>query len=128
MADTTYNPQQPSNLNSTGSNQTTRFFNNFFTPNFTVNSNTNDAIVSYFEGQTGNLESARLLAQAVIDTAQTQRQNPMDVLSEFQKLENYQLTPFLALYLNNSRVPTSYLGVNNVVKSNPLASRLVVNV
>ena len=126
MSDTTYNPQQPSNLNTTGTNQTTRYFNNFFTLTFTVSSNVNDAIVSYFQEQTGNLESAQLLAQAVIDTAQAQREDPMSVLTQFQQLQNNELSPFLALYLNTSRVPTSFLGIQNTPKTSPYVSRTIL--
>ena len=126
MADTTYNPQQPSNLNTSGTNQTTRYFNNFFTPSFTVSSNVNDAILSYFEEQTGSTESAKLLAQAVIDTAQAQREDPMMVLSQFQQLQNNELSPFLALYLNSSRVNTSFLGIKNQPKTNTYVSRTIL--
>jgi len=126
MSDTTYNPQQPSNLNSSGTNSTTRYFNNFFTPTYTVSSNVNDAIVSYFQEQTGNLESAQLLAQAVIDTAQAQREDPMSVLTQFQQLQNNELSPFLALYLNTSRVPTSFLGIQNTPKTSPYVSRTIL--
>lgn len=126
MADTTYNPQQPSNLNTSGTNNTTRYFNNFFVPSFTVSSNTNDAIVSYFEEQTGSLESAQLLAQAVIDTAQAQREDPLSVLDQFQKLTANELSPFLALYLNTSRVPTSFLGIQNVPKTSVYVTRSIL--
>lgn len=126
MADTTYNPQQPSNLDSTGTNKTTRYFNNYFTPTNTVSSNVNDAITSYFEEQTGNLESAKLLAQAVIDTAYAQREDPMSVLTQFQQLSNNELSPFLALYLNTTRVPTSFLGIQNTTKTSPYISRNIL--
>jgi hypothetical protein len=126
MADTNYNPQQPSNLNTSGTNNTTRYFNNFFVPSFTVSSNTNDAIVSYFEEQTGSLESAQLLAQAVIDTAQAQREDPLSVLDQFQKLTANELSPFLALYLNTSRVPTSFLGIQNVPKTSVYVTRSIL--
>jgi len=126
MADTTYNPQQPSNLNSTGSNQTTRFFNNFFIPQNTVSSNTNDALLSFFEQQTGNIESAKILAQAVIDTAFAQREDPLSVLDQFQKLSNNELSAFLALYLNTSRVPTSFLGIQNTPRTSPYVTRTIL--
>ena len=113
MADINYNPQQPSNLNSSGTNKTTRYFNNFFIPDYTVSQNTNDAIVSFFQQQSNNLESAKLLAQAVIDTAQAQREDPMAVLSQFQNLPDGELSALLALYLNSSRVNTSLLGIKN---------------
>jgi hypothetical protein len=123
---TTYNPQQPSNLNSSGTNSTTRFFNNYFIPNYTVSQNTNDAILSYFEQQTGNLESAKLLAQAVIDTAQSQRANPLEVLAEFQKLPQGELNTVLALYLNTGRVNTSLLGIKNTPKTSSYVTRTII--
>lgn len=123
---TTYNPQQPSNLNSSGSNESTRYFNNFFTPAYTVSANTNDALLGYFEQQTGNIESAKLLAQAVIDTSQAQRQDPMAVLDEFQKLSQGELNAVLALYLNTSRVNTSLLGIKNVPTPNPFVARTIL--
>jgi hypothetical protein len=126
MADTTYNPQQPSNLNTTATNQTTRYFNNFFLPQNTVSSNTNDAIVSFFEQQSGNAESARLLAQAVIDTAFAQREDPLDVLDQFRNLTNNELNAFLALYLNTSRVPTSFLGLQSTARTSPYVSRTIL--
>lgn len=126
MADTTYNPQQPSNLDSSGSNQTTRFFNNFFTPQYTVSSNVNDALLSYFEQQTNNTDSARLLAQAVIDTARAQREDPLRVLDQFEKLTDGELSAFLALYLNTSRISTSYLGVQATARTSPLVTRTIL--
>jgi len=126
LPDIIYDPQQPSNLNSTGTNKTTRYFNNYFTPKYTVSANTNDAILSYFQQQTGNLESAKLLAQAVIDTAQAQRENPLNVLAAFQKLPSGELSAILALYLNTSRVNTSLLGIKNTPKANPFITRTLI--
>ena len=123
---TTYNPQQPTNLNSSGTNSTTRYFNNYFIPSYTVSQNTNDSILSYFEEQTGNVESAKLLAQAVIDTAQSQRADPLEVLAEFQKLPQGQLNTVLALYLNTGRVNTSLLGIKNTPQTSSYVSRTII--
>jgi len=120
------NPQQPSNLNSSGTNNTTRFFNNYFIPAYTVSSNTNDAIVSYFQQQTGSLESAKLLAQTVINTAQAQRTDPLSILNEFQKLSDNQINALLALYLNSSRINTSLLGVKNKPRPNQFITRTIL--
>ena len=128
MSDTNieYNPQQPSNLNSSGTNKTTRYFNNFFTPKLTVSQNQNDAIVSWFEQQTNDIESAKLLAQSVIDTAQAQREDPMTVLSTFQNLPVGDISAILALYLNSSRIPTSLLGIKNLPKPNIFVLRTIL--
>jgi hypothetical protein len=67
-----------------------------------------------------------LLAQAVIDTAQAQREDPLSVLDQFQKLTANELSPFLALYLNTSRVPTSFLGIQNVPKTSVYVTRSIL--
>jgi hypothetical protein len=120
------NPLQPGNLNNTGATNTTKFFNNFFTPDYAVSSNTNDAIVSYFEQQTGSLDSAKLLAQTVINTAQAQREDPLVILSEFQKLPNDQVNAILTLYLNSTRVNTSLLAIKNKPRPNPFITRTIL--
>jgi len=120
------NPQQPSNLNSSGTNNTTRFFNNYFTPVYSVSSDINDAIVSYFQQQTGSLESAKLLAQTVINTAQAQRTDPLAILNEFQKLPTTQVNAILALYLNSTRINTSLLGIKTTPKSNQYITRTIL--
>lgn len=116
----------PSNIGSSGANKTTNYFNNYFTSATEISQNVNDAILSYFEQQTGNIESAKLLVQAVIDTAKAQREDPMTVLAAFQNLEATELSSILALYLNVSRVNTSFLGTRNVSRPNPFVTRTIV--
>lgn len=121
----TTNNQQPSNLNTNASNKTTTFFNNFFTPDYTVSENTNDAILSYFQTQTGDKQSAALLAQAVINTAQQQREDPLLILDQFKQLPQGEVNAILALYLNTTRVSTSLLGVKNIPTPNKFVSRTI---
>ena len=84
--DTAYNPSQPSNLTKAVGNNTTRFFNNFFVTADSVSVQANDAIVSYFEQQTGDRESAKIMAQAVLNTATQQGDDPLKVLDEFRSM------------------------------------------
>jgi hypothetical protein len=116
---------QPSNLNSTGANKTTSYFSNYYNATDGISENINDAIYSYFEQQTQNKESARLLVQAVIDTAKAQREDPMKVLTAFQAMPSQELNTVLALYLNLSRVNTSYLGVKNPPSTNLYVARSI---
>lgn len=122
-----FNPQQPSNLNSSGSNNTTNYFNNLYSNKTGISTGINDSVVSFFEQQTGSTESAKLLAQAVIDTAKANNEDPLVVLSQFQKLETGQLNVILSLYLNTSRVNTSLLGITNVPKSGEFVTRTIIN-
>ena len=123
---TEFNPQQASNLNSTGANKTTAYFNNFYTPRTGISPNVNDAILSYFQQQTGNLESAKILVQTIIDTAQAQRENPIKVLEQFQKVPVGDLNGTLALYLNSTRVNTSLLGIKLAPKTNRFVQRTIL--
>lgn len=122
----TYDPTQPSNLNTTGLDKTNTFFNNFFEPVYTVSVGTNDALLSYFEEVTGDTESAKLLAQTVINTAQQNREDPLLLLDQFKKLPLGDLTNMLALYLNTSRVPTSLLGIVNTPQPNKYVARTII--
>lgn len=123
---TTYNPNQPSNLDTTGYDAGNKFFNNYFDVDYTVSIETNDAILSWFETVTGDAESARLLSATVINTAQKNREDPLVVLDQFRALPIGDLNAVLALYLNASRVPTSFLGVVNTPTPNKYVSRTVV--
>jgi len=107
-------------------NPTTRFFNNIYNPVVGVSQNINDAIYSYFEQYTQNKDSAKILTQVVISTAQEQNLDPLVVLTDFQKLDNNELNAYLALFLNLSRVPTSLLGVKVPPVTNPYISRSIL--
>jgi hypothetical protein len=126
MQDQPYNPVQPTNIGSSGTNNTTKYFNNYFAGTVDIDQNINDSILSYFEQQTGNIETAKLLVLAVIETAKVQREDPIDVLNQFQKMPKGDLNAFMALYLNTSRVNTSFLGIKNVTKSNQYVTRTVI--
>jgi hypothetical protein len=126
MSDQPYDPVQPTNIESSGTNTTTKYFNNYFAGSTEISQNINDSILSYFEEQTGNIESARLLVVAVIETAKAQREDPIAVLNQFQKMPAGELNAFIALYLNTSRVNTSFLGIKSTPKSNQYVTRTII--
>lgn len=106
---------------------TQQYFNNYFNPKVEISQNNNDAILSYFEQQTGNAETAKQLVQAIIDTAAAQNIDPMQVLNVFVNLKTSELSPILALYLNSSRSNTSYLGVKLQPKQSQYVTRSIIN-
>lgn len=116
------------NLNngSSGTNSTTDYFNNFNVAPTTVSQNVDDAVIAYFEQVTGNTESARALASAVIMTSVSQGLDPMETLDEFAKMEKGQLESYLVMFLNLSRVGTSYLGINNSPAVNKYVARTIL--
>lgn len=120
-----FNPGQTSNIDTTVGVNSTRYFNNFFVKVDSVSAATNDAVLGYFEEQTGNKESAKILAQALMNTATQQGDDPMSVLDEFRKVPNGELDVFLAMYLNASRVNTSLLGIRNVPQTSKYVARAI---
>lgn len=111
---------------STDSNNTTAYFNNFFSPQYTVNQNVNDAVVGYFQSVTGNKDSGTLLASSVIYTAQQQGLDIMSLLDEFRKLRPQELNAYLAMLLNLYRVETSLLGISNTPPVSKYISRAIL--
>ena len=101
------------NLNTSDSDKTTSYFNNFYTSSFSVSQGVDDSIVSYFEKLTANTASAKSLAGAVIYTAKAQGLDPMEILHQFADLPLGQLNAYLVMFLNQNRVGTSYLGLSN---------------
>lgn len=123
---TPFNPGKPSNLSNNIGTRTENYFNNFFVKSDAISVQANDSIVGYFEQQTQNRQAALVLAQAVINTATQQGDDPMRVLDEFKKLPQGELDGFLALYLNTSRVSTSLLGVKQPVAPNKHVARTIL--
>ena len=120
----------PSNLNAVDLNRLvgdgSKYFNNYFDIPITISSAADDAILSFFEKITDNKESAVALASAVIYTSKVQSMDPMMVLDEFKKLSRDQLRPFVAYFLNLSRVGTSLIGVQTVPSRNKYVTRTIL--
>lgn len=105
---------------------TGQFFNNFFTSDYNISPNANDAIVSYFENFTDNTESAQALAAAVIYTSLSQEVDPMETLRQFSALPAGTINEYLALFLNLNRVGSSLLGVSITPSTNPYVTRTIL--
>lgn len=115
--DASVSPKQP-NAN--------QYFNNFYSGNFSIGPDKNDAINAFFEKYTGNAVAGRQLSAAVIYTAKAQNIDPMAIVTEFQQLTSNQISNYLAAFLNINRVPTSTLGTRETAaKSNSAISRSI---
>jgi hypothetical protein len=102
---------------------TQEFFNNFFTKQYDISPDANDAVVTFFENITDNKESAQALSAAVIYTCLTQDIDPMSILQEFSGLGQGELDAYLAMFLNLNRIPSSLLGVTNTPVTNKYVAR-----
>lgn len=117
---------QSNNLASIPSEATADYFNNYFTPAQVLLQDVDDTIIGFFEGVTGNKESARSLASALIFTSLAQGIDPMTTLAQFSRLKPNELNGYLTMFLNLNRVGTSLLGVNNAPSTNKYVVRTIL--
>ena len=102
---------------------TEEFFNNFFTKQYDISPDANDAVVTFFEKITDNKESAQALSASVIYTCLSQGIDPMSVLKQFSNLAQGEIDAYLAMFLNLNRIPSSLLGVTNTPVTNKYVQR-----
>lgn len=107
-------------------NETTRYFNNYFTQPFNTNQNVNDAVLGYFQTVTGSKDSAETLAASVLFTAQSQGVRPMEIIDQFRELGPQELNAYLAMFLNLNRVNTSLVGITNNSPPNQYVQRSIL--
>lgn len=117
---------QFNNTTASPSDITLDYFNNFLKPNLVIPQNVDEAVIGFFEKITQNKESAKLLAGAVIYTAQSQNLEPMDIIKQFAELPAGQLNGYLTLFLNLNRVGTSMLGISNAPKPSKYITRAII--
>jgi hypothetical protein len=113
------------NLNAIETQNTSKYFNNFFNTPVEISSNVDAAIIAYFEQIADSKESARALASAVIYTSVKQGIDPMETLKEFQRLPKGELDAYTAMFLNFERKGTSYLGISNQPQVNKYIQRTI---
>lgn len=106
--------------------KTTSYFNNLYTPSKAIATGKYDTIISYFQQRTGNIDTAKIMTQAVIDTAEAQRLDPLEVLNQFKVAPDDELSIVLALYLNSSRINTSLLGYKVTPPINQYTARNII--
>lgn len=105
---------------------TENFFNNINLPPVNVSQNVDDAVIAYFEKITENKQAAKNLAAAVILTSVSQGIDPMETIQEFMKMDNKALASYVTMFLNLSRVGTSYLGITNQPTIGKYVKRMIL--
>ena len=102
------------------------YFNNIYANLPALGTNTNDAVLTFFETLTGGKESAALLATSVIYTALSQKTDPMALIQKFQEMPMGELNATLSAFLNLNRVNTSLLGVKNQPRTGYFVQRSIL--
>ncbi len=113
------------NSYNTSIDQTVQLFDRFYDYEANVPAQEFDAVYSYFRSQFGTSEAAGNFAVATFRISEQSRIPVMDLLSQFQGLDNVELTLTLSYYLNNLRSPSTLLGLNQPVTPNFYVARNV---
>ena len=71
-----------------GLNSTQQYFNNFYVQQSTVGPGENDAVVAYFQLITGDKETGKTLADAVVYTCIQQNLDPVSVVEQLKKFSD----------------------------------------
>jgi uncharacterized protein (DUF433 family) len=112
-------PKTYTNLPPVGLDPTYEYFKTYFDFDTPVSENEYSAILSYFESRADNSIAASALAIAVITSSLSQGVSPMQVLDRFRQLSQRQIDAYIATFVNQSRIPTSLVGISNI----PVASK-----
>ena len=72
-----------------GVNETQQYFNNFYIQQPVVGPSENDAVVAYFQMITGDRETGKTLAGAVVYTCIQQSLDPVEVVEQRTKCSNH---------------------------------------
>jgi hypothetical protein len=107
---------------------TATYFNNLNSPGTqaTVSESVYDAVSAFFENRCNNLQAGLTLTAAFLQSCITQSLDPMQQLDLFKKTPTTQIDIYLALFLNNTRYGTSYLGVNTNTQTNKFIGRTIL--
>lgn len=87
----------------TNNPSTTNYFNNYFNNPTNTSPMINDAVIAYFQNITGNADTGKNLASAVIFTALQQGIDPMSIIDQLNSLSKK----------NAKNAPTYYPGTTN---------------
>ena len=102
------------------------YFKNLTTTPINTSSDKNSILIAFFEEWTGSTEAGRQLAAVILYTAKQQNVDVMELLPQFEGLNKYQLSAYLALFINLNRVNTSLLGISNSPQPNKYVSRAIL--
>lgn len=115
------------NFTSTSGNNSSSkdYINNFYKPTYSISSNTDSAIIAFFENQTNDAESAKILASSVVYTALAQGVDPITIVDQMRNMSIDERNRFTSTFLNFNRVGTSQLGVHLPNRNNRFLQRMI---
>ncbi len=118
--------EKKSNLPTKNVDKTSNYFNNLGRDNAGVSVTLSENVINWFQSRTGSRDSAVLLANALVSTAESLNENPMTVINKLRSLQGDELAAMLSFYLNTNRIPTSLLGLKHPKKTVDYVQRTII--
>jgi len=89
---------------------TVQAFDNYYSAPLEMNSNTFNAMKSFFTSKGFDALSAESIAVTIMKQAVKDKYNPMTILDTLKGLSSIDISALVSEILNNNRFKTSYLG------------------
>lgn len=115
-----------SNLPESNFESTPNYFKNYFVKQGIVSDNQYEALIGILMKRNNNRAASENLAAAAIQGAAQQNMTMTDMIEYIRRTNDVELDAFLAFFLNNTRVGTSYLGIANAQNQNPFVIRTIL--
>jgi len=116
----------PTNLPNQKVESAPKYLKNLYVKDGIISSNQYDELTGLLQKRAATPEAADNLAAAVIQGAAQQNMTMTDMIQYVRNSNTTELDAFLAFFLNNTRVGTSYLGVANANNQNPYIIRTIL--
>jgi hypothetical protein len=99
---------------------------NSFDRPVSISDNTYDMLIGILQKRTANPAAARNLAAAVIQGLSSQDLDINDIIDRLKASSDSEIDEILAIFLNNTRVGTSYVGLSSQTATNPYVVRTIL--
>lgn len=115
-----------SNLPNVSAEASPSYFKNYYVKQGFVSDNQYEALIGLLEKRTDNKKAAQNLAGAIIQGASQQNVKFAELYDLLRASSSVEIDAFLAFFLNNTRIGTSYLGIKNADNTNPYIVRSIL--
>jgi len=107
---------------------TVRIFDNFYNLDLVVNGSEYEVVFAYFDGTMNDANIAKNFTEALFRIANITQISVLDLLQSFQtgQATKMQVMLTMAYYMNSLNNKTLMYGVTNVVSSNQIVARNII--
>lgn len=117
---------QYTNLPPKDMSATEKYFNDYFSTKGNVDANVYEALLTFFEKQTKNVDAAKIIMSGLVQTSIQKNLSLRDLADQFKKMSQEDIDRYVITILNMTRKNSSLLGFKNNIKSNQYILRSIL--